>query len=230
MELLEQESHTEERPAMPDICFGDVQKQVERLLASATFARSPQLSRFLRYCVEKTLIGRPDQLREQILAVEVFRRARDFEARRDPIVRVEARRLRSKLEEYYQTEGRNDPVLISLQRGDYIARFAPAWRREQATKSTERHRILITEDERLVAKDLETRLKNLGYDVVGSATTGEAAIQLAEQLRPDLVMMDIVLAGRTTGTEAAREIRTRWNIPSVFLTAFSDAVVLEDIK
>src|SRR3954467_15096838 len=98
MELLQEQSHHESPRAMPDICFGDIQKQVERILGSATFARSPQLSRFLRYCVEKTLLGRPDQLREPILAVEVFRRARDFEARRDPIVRVEARRLRSKLD------------------------------------------------------------------------------------------------------------------------------------
>jgi len=230
MEHLQESPKSEQPLGMPDICFGDIQKQVERILASATFARSPQLSRFLRYCVEKTLLGRPDQLREQILAVEVFRRPPEFEARRDPIVRVEARRLRSKLDEYYRTEGRTDPILISLQRGDYVARFAPAWRRDASSTSTESSRILIVEDERLVARDLETRLKQLGYQVVGSTTTGEAAVTLARELNPDLVLMDIVLAGRMTGTDAARRIRSQVGCPVVFLTAFSDAVILEDIK
>jgi signal transduction histidine kinase/CheY-like chemotaxis protein len=81
-----------------------------------------------------------------------------------------------------------------------------------------------------VARDLDNRLKSLGYSVVGSTRSGDEALELCDELRPDLVLMDIVLAGGLRGTEAARRIWTRWQIPVVYLTAFSDANVIHDVN
>jgi len=90
--------------------------------------------------------------------------------------------------------------------------------------------ISIVEDESIVARDLEIRLRGLGYSISGTTSTGEAALESVEKTRPDLVLMDIMLAGPMRGTEAARRIWDRWRVPVVYLTAFSDAIVLEDIK
>ena len=90
------ELHVSAKPT-PD----EVRAQVERILASRLFARSERLCRFLRFCVEHTLLERGDQLKEQLVGVEVFDRKGDYDPRTDPIVRVEAMRLRSKLKAYY---------------------------------------------------------------------------------------------------------------------------------
>jgi DNA-binding NarL/FixJ family response regulator len=82
--------------------------------------------------------------------------------------------------------------------------------------------ILLVEDERIVALDLVDTLKELGYSVVASVGTGEAAIENAIKLRPDLVLMDIRLAGKIDGIQAAQQIREQTNIPTVYLTAHSD--------
>ena len=82
-------------------------------------------------------------------------------------------------------------------------------------------RILIVEDEYIVAADLEMKLTRLGYQVVGSTVTGEEAIVLAEKHRPDVVLMDIQLQGRMNGMEAAETIRTINRIPIIFITAFA---------
>jgi hypothetical protein len=99
---------------------------LERILASSTFAQSERLSRFLRFAVEETLQGRGDQLKEYFFGVEVFDREEAYDPRTDPIVRVEAGRLRAKLGRYYETEGREDPVLIDLPKGSYVPGFQ--WR------------------------------------------------------------------------------------------------------
>ena len=100
-----------------------VRRQVERVLASRIFAASGRMSRFLRFAVEEALAGRSAELKEYTLAVEVFGKPADFDARIDPIVRVEARRLRSKLKAYYENQGRDDEVLIEFPVGGYVPRF-----------------------------------------------------------------------------------------------------------
>ena len=82
-------------------------------------------------------------------------------------------------------------------------------------------RILLVEDEAIVARDLLQQLTELGYRSAGHATRGEDAIALAGQTRPDLVLMDIQLAGEMDGISAAQEIRERYGLPVVFLTAFA---------
>ena len=90
--------------------------------------------------------------------------------------------------------------------------------------------ILIVEDEAIVAKDIQQSLKKAGYNVVGVASTGEKAIELANEKKPDLVLMDIMLKGPMSGIEAAEEIRLALNIPVVFLTAYADESTFNKAK
>lgn len=91
-------------------------------------------------------------------------------------------------------------------------------------------RILVVEDEAIVAMVIKKRLMNLGYSVSGVAATGKDAITKVEGTFPDLVLMDIMLKGDMDGIEAADEIRKRFSIPVVYLTAHSDENTLERAK
>ena len=90
--------------------------------------------------------------------------------------------------------------------------------------------ILIVEDESIVAKDIQHSLKKLGYTVVGMCSTGEDAIKTAEETKPDLVLMDIMLKGDMSGIEAAGQIREKYNIPIIYLTAYADESTLSKAK
>ncbi|NWG13014.1 MAG: hypothetical protein HXY20_05705 [Acidobacteria bacterium] len=96
-----------------------ISSQLDRILSSAEFVHSERLSRFLRFTVGSSLEGHKDQLKEYSLGISVFDREPSYDPRIDPIVRVEAGRLRAKLREYYQTHGRDDPVLIEFPKGSY---------------------------------------------------------------------------------------------------------------
>jgi CheY-like chemotaxis protein len=82
--------------------------------------------------------------------------------------------------------------------------------------------ILIVEDEKILAADLESKLRQLGYRVNGIATSGEEAVRLAQERAPSLILMDVRLSGTIDGVEAARRIRAKTPIPIVYLTAYSD--------
>lgn len=100
-----------------------VRAQLDRILASKGFGTAGRLSRLLRHVVERTLAGEADQLKEYSVGMEVFDRDDKYDPRVDSIVRVEAGRLRSRLEEYYGADGADDDVRISLPRGAYVAQF-----------------------------------------------------------------------------------------------------------
>lgn len=91
-------------------------------------------------------------------------------------------------------------------------------------------RILIVEDESLVAESIQMMLAKLGYDVSAMASSGEEAIQRAAETGPDLVLMDIALPGEIDGVEAAEEISARYDIPVVYLTAYADEETLQRAK
>jgi CheY-like chemotaxis protein len=82
--------------------------------------------------------------------------------------------------------------------------------------------ILIVEDEAVIAMDLEMRLQKLGYRVAGVTAHGDRALEIAGRLHPDLVLMDVNILGGRDGVTIATEIRERFDIPSIFLTAYSD--------
>jgi serine/threonine-protein kinase len=100
-----------------------VEDALERLLASPQFAGSPRARRFLQFVVQAALGGRADGLKEYLVGVEVFDRATSFDPRIDTIVRVEAVKLRKRVQEYYRGPGRKDPVVIDLPKGGYVPQF-----------------------------------------------------------------------------------------------------------
>lgn len=88
-------------------------------------------------------------------------------------------------------------------------------------------RILIVEDEHIVAMGIKRMLKSLGYTLAGVASSGEDAINKAESTFPDLVLMDIMLKGDMNGIDAAKEIKARFDVPVVYLTACSESKIVE---
>ena len=106
---------------MPDLPDAAIRAELERILASEVFSRSQQLRRFLTFIVRKRLAGQGETLKESVLAHELYGKGTDFDGGLDPVVRVDARRLRDKLREYY--EGRSEPVVISLPKGTYVPVF-----------------------------------------------------------------------------------------------------------
>jgi hypothetical protein len=101
----------------------EVRAQVDRMVMSDTFSRSPQLGAFLRFIVEAVLHGKRDRIKGYTIGVEVLRRDVSFDPQSDPIVRVEGTRLRRTIERYYAGPGADDPVIIDLPRGGYIPVF-----------------------------------------------------------------------------------------------------------
>ena len=91
-------------------------------------------------------------------------------------------------------------------------------------------RILVVEDELIVAENIKKILEDMGYTVTGLATSGIEAINIAEEDRPDLVLMDIVIQGEMDGIDAANKIRSRFGTPIVYLTAYADDKTLERAK
>jgi TolB-like protein/Tfp pilus assembly protein PilF len=100
-----------------------IRTQLRKILSSSIFARSERLARFLTFAVEQTLVGRGEELKEFVIGVEVFDKNEKYDPRMDPIVRVEARRLREKLRKYYESEGLADCVQIEFPTGSYAPRL-----------------------------------------------------------------------------------------------------------
>lgn len=101
----------------------DIRAELDRILATKGFSGAGRISKLLRFVVDKTLAGQTDQLKEYSVGIEVFDRDEKYDPRLDSIVRVEAGRLRTRLDEYYNGEGAKSTVRITLPRGGYVARF-----------------------------------------------------------------------------------------------------------
>jgi tetratricopeptide (TPR) repeat protein len=102
-----------------------VRRELGQILESPGFARNERLSRFLRFVVEGHLEGRDQELKESVLAVQIFGRPPDYDSKRDAVVRTEAGRLRARLSEYYLGDGKGDTLLIELPKGGYVPVFRP---------------------------------------------------------------------------------------------------------
>jgi FOG: CheY-like receiver len=90
--------------------------------------------------------------------------------------------------------------------------------------------IMVVEDEAIIAQDIAITLRGLGYGVPCIASNAGEAIRQIEKINPDLVLMDIVMPGEQDGIEAAQEIRNRFDIPTVYLTAYADEVTFKRAK
>jgi TolB-like protein/tetratricopeptide (TPR) repeat protein len=101
----------------------EVRTELDRLLRSALFLQSDRLARFLRFAIENALAGNTDLLKEYVIGTEVYDRKPPYHPSQDSIVRTEARRLRAKLKEYYESEGKRDPVFIYFRPGTYVPLF-----------------------------------------------------------------------------------------------------------
>jgi TolB-like protein len=101
----------------------EVRAELDRLLQSAMFLQSDRLGRFLRFAIENALAGNTDNLKEYVIGTEVYDRKPPYHPSQDSIVRTEARRLRAKLKEYYDAEGKDNPVFIYFRPGTYVPLF-----------------------------------------------------------------------------------------------------------
>lgn len=102
-----------------------IENQVERVLGSSKFLVADQLSRFLRYVVKETLAGREDQIKQYTIGVKALGRDSGFDPQADPMVRMQARRLRRALHRYFETDGVADPIRIEIPKGRYVPAFLP---------------------------------------------------------------------------------------------------------
>ncbi len=109
--------------ASVDVPPGEVVAETNRILASGRFPASERRRTFLRFIVDETLAGRAGRLKGFAIALAVFGRDDTFDSQLDPVVRLEARRLRRDLDSYYANAGRNDPVRISIPKGTYVPTF-----------------------------------------------------------------------------------------------------------
>lgn len=100
-----------------------IREQLSRILESQIFAQSDRLSRFLRFTVETTLAGNAEALKEYLIGTDVYERKPPYHPSEDSIVRSEARRLRTKLKQYYESFGKADPVFIYYRPGSYVPVF-----------------------------------------------------------------------------------------------------------
>lgn len=121
-------------PKRPQPDPEEIGAELERILQSECFQHAARAKEFLRFVVQRTLAGEGDRLKGYLIAVDVFGRPDDFDAQSDPLVRVEAGRLRRRLIEYYATEGSSDSVQIELPRGGYVPEFRYAAAEPSAPK------------------------------------------------------------------------------------------------
>lgn len=107
----------------PEISVDAIRAALDKILASPGFVNADRLSRFLRYTVEETLNGQTDKLKETLLGIEVFGRKPTYDPRVDAVVRTEAVKLRARMRDYYEADGREDGVIIDLPKGGYVPVF-----------------------------------------------------------------------------------------------------------
>ncbi len=115
-----------------------IREELSRILESSLFVRSDRLGRFLRFTVETTLAGEAETLKEYLIGTEVYNRDSSYRPGEDSIVRSEARRLRSKLREYYESVGQDDSVFIYYRPGSYVPAFRFGTSREDDRVATDR--------------------------------------------------------------------------------------------
>jgi len=152
---------------------GLVRSELEKLLGSETFAQSGSLKRFLRHVVEAKLEGREGELKEQVLGADVFERGDRYDPRIDPIVRVQATRLRSKLRDYYLAEGAQAELVIGLPKGSYVPSFSRSLSGDAKTPRSWRKPLLAAGVAAAFALLAALVASRLGTDADGLATSSE---------------------------------------------------------
>jgi TolB-like protein len=162
-----------------------IREEVSRLLESSMFVQSERLGRFLQFTVMKTLAGEGEMIKEYLIGTEVYQRPSSYRPNEDSIVRSEARRLRSKLNEYYQSEGKNDPLEIYFRSGSYVPVF-----RQQRRYAPDVTAAAVA-PRKYVRGDSAIRIAVMPFlDVSGGAWSGIYAQLITEELIHELVRTD----------------------------------------
>jgi hypothetical protein len=153
-----------ERGNEHDIDAQLVREEVERILGSSIFAQSDRLARFLRFTVDNALAGKSAALKEYLIGTEVYDRKPPYHPSVDSIVRSEARRLRNKLRQYYESVGKDDPVFIYYRTGSYAPAFRPRQtdKRTQGTLQWGLDELLA---ERLISQTIDLNAVDQSFDV-----------------------------------------------------------------
>jgi TolB-like protein len=183
-------SYTTSNDAIPE---EEIRDQLSRILESSMFIQSERLGRFLRFTVETTLAGEAGSVKEYLIGTEVYDRPPSYSPNEDSIVRSEARRLRRKLKEYYESDGQDDPVLIYYRPGSYVPVFT------------------LRE---LFSERLGIRVAVLPFvDASGSNLSGECAQFITDELIHELVRTEGLHV--TTASSVGPLVAQALDIPSL---------------
>jgi len=104
------------------------------------------------------------------------------------------------------------------------------YKKRRNTFISKKESVLIVEDEIIIALDIKQTVESLGFFILGIISSGEKSIEEVPKICPDIILMDIKLSGKIDGVKAAKRIYSKYNIPSIFITAYSDEKTLERIK
>lgn len=156
-----------------------VTEQLNRILASKAFRQADRLKRFLTFIVEETIAGRGERLKEFVVGVQVFGKPESFDPRNDPIVRVQARRLRAQLARYYREEGPEGELLIELPKGGYAPIFkplksAPVRRTLSPTLVSRNTVVVLPFSDHSAARDQEYFCQGLSQEIIHTLAGAEA--------------------------------------------------------
>lgn len=181
--------------------------QLEKVLGGRTLHGSESLRAFLRFVVDKSVGGQEQQLKEYVIATEVFGRGSDFDPKIDSVVRVQAGRLRTKLQEYYATEGKDDLIVIELPKGQYTPVFSLAQRTEErlanGTNSLVAQSAANLADEPLKSGTGDSASKDLTLSKMELASAGQPLAQpLPASKSWRLAVLMLVLATIVLGAVA----------------------------
>jgi len=153
------------------IANGAIREELSRMLESPIFAQSDRLARFLRFTVETTLAGQGETLKEYLIGTEVYDRKPPYHPSSDSIVRSEARRLRNKLRQYYESVGKDDPIFIYYRTGSYVPAFRPRRTEDCSHQATYRaFSELLTESLITQAVDLSSVARKLDVQIIFEGT------------------------------------------------------------
>jgi adenylate cyclase len=193
------------RGATPMPSDYEVARQIDRILASRLFSRSERLCRFVRFAANHALSCGPERLKEYLVGVEVFDRGPQYDPRIDPIVRVEARRLRAKLRAYYASTGRDDQLRIEFPKGSY----SPVFR----FRSSQRINLNSAIDAVVAVSPFENLTNSMQNESFGEGLTEELVHHLAQV--PGLQVA--VYRGGSGRVGYGRNLRyrggvTKWNL------------------
>jgi len=174
-------------PAVSTVTELEVRQQLDRILNSKTFQQVQRLKRFVSFVVLETKDGRGDQLKEFVVGVQVFDKESSFDPRNDPIVRVQARRLRTRLATYYLEEGQNDDILIELPKGGYAAVFkkrgAVAARKPVLSALIRRNTVVVLPfSDHSANHDLDYFCQGISQEIIHTLANLEAARVVARDL------------------------------------------------